>query len=536
MQGKKKFEPRLFVNFRLPDHIPDDNFYKVIKSKLNLQFVYKMTKDVYSHTGRPSLDPVVFFKCLLIGYFENISTDRALERAIQMRLDLLYFIDHDIGERAPDHSTICKTRRRIPIDVFESVFNHILGLCVESGMVQGNIQAIDTAYINANAALDKMVEIRMIDRDPSAYLKEVTSQDEPNQDEIDQANKRLKKSQQTLERYTEYRKERYTHLEGGKDHKKNKRRFLSNATHQSKTDPDARIAKKSGKPRMLCYSALMGVDTKENVITHISAEYASKKDSRLLLDATESTMDRLEMFGLEVDTVLADAGFSSGENYYVLNHWDVNSYIPVHGQFKSHREGFEYDKKGNRYICKNGKILSFKGIGKSGGYDKMRYISTKLDCDQCPFREGCVDSRGIKKIEHTIYRDEYDEMIDRLKSEKGRASYALRMQTVEPVFGTLQQHYGLRWINTRGKESAHKVLLMAGSALNLRKWVKKWIENGQKRSIFDILPTRRFMIAVVIRMKKIILRGCDDTQGLMARAVGVWKRAQYLQSHGSLPA
>ncbi len=123
MQGHKKFTPKLFLNFCLPDHIPDDNFYKVLKEHSDLSFVYKSTKELYSHTGKPSIDPVVFFKCLLIGYLENICFDRALERAIKLRLDLLYFIDHDIGESPPDHSTICKTRKRIPTEVFEEVFN-----------------------------------------------------------------------------------------------------------------------------------------------------------------------------------------------------------------------------------------------------------------------------------------------------------------------------------------------------------------------------------------------------------------------------
>jgi transposase len=64
-------------------------------------------------------------------------------------LDLLYFIDHDIGEAPPDHSTICKTKKRIPTDVFEKVFSHILGLCIQAGLVKGEIQSIDTAYIPA---------------------------------------------------------------------------------------------------------------------------------------------------------------------------------------------------------------------------------------------------------------------------------------------------------------------------------------------------------------------------------------------------
>jgi hypothetical protein len=122
------------------------------------------------------------------------------------------------------------------------------------------------------------------------------------------------------------------------------------------------------------------------VITHISVEYSSKRDSRLLLDASND--EQTEMFGLNVYTILADAGFSSGENYYVLNHWKLDAYIPIHGQYKSKRDGFKYDKKRNLYICKNNKKLPFKGIGKSGGYDKMRYVSSRKDCNHCPYWEG----------------------------------------------------------------------------------------------------------------------------------------------------
>lgn len=498
MQGKKQFTPKLFLNFCLPDQIPDDNFYKVLKEQLDLSFVYQSTKDLYSHTGKPSIDPVVFFKCLLIGYLENLCSDRALERAIRLRLDLLYFIDHDIGESPPDHSTICKTRKRIPIEIFEEVFNHILKLCVESGLVKGSIQSIDTAYINANASLDKMVEVKMLERDPKEYLEELKSQDSSAQvyghDDEEMAKRRMKKSQQSLERYTEYRKQRYTEQDGGKDHRKNKRRFLSNATHMSATDPDARVAKKSGKPRMLCYSSLLGVDTQSNVITHISAEHANRKDSRYLMKATNEVKERLEKLGLKVETILADAGFSSGENYAALNKIGVKSFVPLHGGYKPVREGFTYDAESDVYTCSAGKALNFVHIGKAGGYYKKRYYSKKKICDQCPQRIGCVGKRGFKKIEHTIYRKEYDEMIERLKSEEGKRSYALRMQSVEPVFGTLQQHYGLRWINARGKSNAHKIMLMAACALNIKKVVK----NKLKRAL-----NRLYLVSVLLwRMRE----------------------------------
>lgn len=482
MQGSKNFQPKMFVNFRLDEHIPKDDFYRILKSTLDLTFIRKKTQFCYaSKMGRPSLDPVVFFKIVIVGYLENICSDRALERMISNRLDLRFFIDYDLDEKVPDHSTICKTRQRIPTEIFEDVFNHILLLCVKQGLVDGKFQSIDSAYITANASIDRLTESKLIDRDPQEYLQEIKQQDGANfaygENAIKQAEKRMKKTQTHLENQRRYRKNKITKQDGGKPHRKNKRKFLSNATHQSSTDPDARIAKKNGKPRMLCYSSMMGVDSKHNVITHMSAELAHKKDSRYLIKTAKATQERLGKMGTKIDTILADAGFSSGENYATLEALDLNFYIPVHGTYKDKREGFEYDPLEDVYICEKNHKLEYRQTDKSGGYTKKRYLSRKKVCNKCPLRDQCVGSRGHKEISHTVYRKQYDDMIAKLKTDQGQESYALRMMTVEPVFGTLQQHYGLRWINTRGLDLANKVMLMAASAVNLKKLIKSRLNN-----------------------------------------------------------
>ena len=245
----------------------------------------------------------------------------------------------------------------------------------------------------------------------------------------------------------------------------------------SDTDPDARIAKKSGKPRMLCYSAIMSVDTKHNVITHMAAKRSHKKDSRYLIDTVKQTKERLLKLGVNMQKVLADAGFSSGENYATLERMKFEAFIPVHGTYKADREGFLYDAQKDVYTCVKGHQLEYRQTDKSGGYIKKRYLSRKKVCNKCPLKNQCVGHRGYKEISHTIYKKQYDQMIQRLKSDDGKSSYALRMMTVEPVFGTLQQHYGLRWINTRGIDLANKVMIMAACALNLKKLVKNSCEN-----------------------------------------------------------
>ena len=102
MQGSKNFQPKMFVNFRLDEHVPEDNFYRILKGLLDLSFIRKKTQFSYAtKMGRPSLDAVVFFKIVLAGYLENICSDRALERMVNLRLDLRYFIDYDIDYKVP---------------------------------------------------------------------------------------------------------------------------------------------------------------------------------------------------------------------------------------------------------------------------------------------------------------------------------------------------------------------------------------------------------------------------------------------------
>ena len=475
----------MFVNFRLDEAVPEDNFYKILKKHLNLNFIYKETESVYSHTGRPGIDPVVFFKMVLAGYLENICTDRKLEREFQNRLDLRYFIDYDLDEPIPDHSTICKTRKRIPREVFDKVFDHILKMCVDSGMVQGTTQSIDSAYINANASLDSLDETKLIDRDHDEYLREVFEQDVPDTMTDQDKAARVNKLQKDLEMHARSRQKKYDIFTGPK--RNSKGRTYSNATHRSLTDPDARIATKPGKPRMLCYTSTMAVDTQENIITNISAEHASKKDSQLLIRNTKRVMARLEEQGLKVSTILADAGFSSGENYKMLNDLNIEALIPVHGTYVTHRGDFKYDGRRNAFICPNGQVLKPTYYRKAEGRPTAVYRSKKKQCDKCPLRNKCVNKKGVKEISSTPYKRQYERMLKRLRTRKGKELYLKRMHTVEPVFGSLQQYYGLRRMSVRGRNNANKVMLMVAAAFNLKKWVKNMLRREENNQLNTIL-------------------------------------------------
>ena len=166
MQGRKNYTEKLFLSFRLSDRIPGENFYRRLRETLDLSFLYKDTKELYGKTGNPSIDPVVFFKLLITGYLENITSDRKLVEHCSMRMDVLYFLGFDIDEDLPWHSTISSTRQLYPESLFEKLFNKVFALCVDSGMVSGHTQAVDSAPIKANASMESVV--------PNTKCKKIT--------------------------------------------------------------------------------------------------------------------------------------------------------------------------------------------------------------------------------------------------------------------------------------------------------------------------------------------------------------------------
>jgi hypothetical protein len=177
---------------------------------------------------------------------------------------------------------------------------------------------------------------------------------------------------------------------------------------------------------------------------------------------------------LLIENIIADANYSSGENYKYLEKQDITGFIPVHGGFKNLREGFVYDEQKNTFTCPNNKELLYKRTfnGSAGGF-KKEYRASAKDCGVCSLRSSCLTGKSKeKKIEITIHHKAYRKAYERQRSWLGRKMKRVRSVTVEPVFGQLIQYGGLRKINTRGKSQANKCMIMAAIAHNLKKLLK----------------------------------------------------------------
>ena len=478
MQGKKLFTPQLFVSVNLLDMVPKDNIYRRIEKELDLQFIYKATKKYYGKEGQESIDPVVFFKILLVGYLNNINSDRHLIAYCSDSLSIRLFLGYDVHESLPWHSTISRTRGLYGEELFLDLFKQVLKMCVSKGMVRGKRQAVDSVFIKANASMDSLVEKEVLD-DASAFVNEL---EENSEFKTTSTRKKL------VEQHHDWKKEAYKdqpnpNFNGDKvDEYGNliRPKFVSNHTHYSPTDTDAKVSVKPGKARQLNYFGQIAVDDAHHVITGACSDFANKRDSQCIEKIVALTEANLNENDIDLEELLADGGYSSGEALAYLHKKNIDAYIPNFGQYKPVREGFIFNKELNQYQCtkegSNKAILLFKGERTdSKGYTKLTYRSSESDCKECPLRaECCGKTTKYKKIDNSIHKEHYDRMHQKLTQNPryARKMVRVRSKTVEPVIGTLVNFTNMKRVNTRGIRNANKQVLMASLTYNLKKYLR----------------------------------------------------------------
>src|SRR5215204_1290079 len=141
----------------LEDLVPEDNFYRRLEARLNLSFVRDLVAALYAKGGRPSVDPVVFFKLQLLMFFEDIRSERQLMGVVSDRLSLRWYLGYELHEPLPDHSSLTRIRERYGLLVFRRFFERIVEECIEAGLVWGEELFFDATKVEANASMASRV-------------------------------------------------------------------------------------------------------------------------------------------------------------------------------------------------------------------------------------------------------------------------------------------------------------------------------------------------------------------------------------------
>ena len=466
MQGKKPFLDQEVTRFRLSELVPPHNLYRRLAEWVDWSFLYAETRALYSHTGQPSLDPVVFFKLVLVGRLENLLSDRRLMEHCALRLDILFFLGYEVDEELPWHSTVSRTHQLFPASVFERLFEHVFRQCVDQGLVAGDTQTVDSAPVKANASLESLREkdfltsptLNVTGREPLLESTPAAAQLVAPAHQLRRVATRQAKRQQATGRL-------------GGTHPK--ARLVSNKTHYSTTDPEARISVKPGKARALNYLCSLAVDTATGIISYVQADLADSRDSVHLPGLVQQLHALLTRHKLPFHAVVADAGYSNGFNYAFLEQRAITPWIPVFGRYKPFIAGFTYLPEANAYRCPAGKQLPFRNYSVSlNGNWLKNYRAAYRNCQSCPLKPTCVPSATQKKLVRSPFDAAYFRAWQRQQSRAGQRMRRVRQGTVEPVFGHLLHQYGLRRLNVRGHADAHKTMLLTAVAYNLKKLLK----------------------------------------------------------------
>src|ERR671939_835713 len=170
MMGEKIFQPKGHYHLNLEERIPADHLLRQVAAVVDFSFVRRLTARFYSHTGKPSIDPVVLFKMTLIGYLYGITSERRLADELRLNLAFMWFIGYDLDEMPPDHSVLSKARRRFGVTVYQAFFTGIMRQCERAGLIDGRTLYLDSTLVKANAALGS--------RAARALVAQLTSVDE----------------------------------------------------------------------------------------------------------------------------------------------------------------------------------------------------------------------------------------------------------------------------------------------------------------------------------------------------------------------
>jgi hypothetical protein len=407
-------------------------------------------------------------------------------------------------------------------------------MCIVKGMVSGKRQAIDSAYIKANASMDSLMEKEVVDSSQD-YLDELNENDD-DQNHNDKKPTVTRQKKEQVEQHHAWKKKAYKDMPGSRvkespdtDENGNliRPKYLSNHTHYSPTDRDARISTKPGKPRLLNYLGQISVDTKSYVICGAMGDYADKRDSQSLPGILTKTIDNLKPHDIKIEEALTDSGYSSGDALRFLEFQGITGYIPNFGQYKPFREGFTYDPENDHYTCSQGVLLIYKKThADARGNVKKQYRSSRTHCKACPLRGTCIGKSFEKTIEDCIDKPYYDRMHERMQSNKAKIMRKIRQSTVEPVLGTLLNFMNMRRVNTRGIELANKHVLLAATVYNLKKYMN-YVQRTARAAAMEALKItenklKSFIFTLFVALRALLSRKERNSMICNSILIKVW--------------
>jgi transposase len=443
MMGRlKREQEQLFYSFCLDEAVPDDHAVRAIAAVLDLSWVHGELAPYYSLLGRPSIDPALMIRMLIVGYVFAIRSERALCREVQVNLAYRWFCGLSIEDRLPDHSAFSRARneRFRDSNIFRSVFERVVEACIAAGLVGGEGFAVDASLIAADANKQRSIPGKDWDKNRTP----------------EKASRAVKEYVATLDAAAFGAASDVTP------------KFVS------PSDPAAQWTGAMRGPAFFAYADNYLIDVRFGVIMDVEASRAIRQAE---VGAAKTMIERTEeRYDIKPKRLVADTAYGSGPNLnWLVKDKDIAPHIPVIDKSKREdgtfsREDFRFDKERNVYVCPANKTLTTTGSVIDDG-ETLRYLASTSDCRNCLLKVRCCPKAPFRRIPRSVYEEARDVARALAKTEAFEKSRRERKR-VEMLFAHLKRILKLGRLRLRGPRGAQDEFTLAAIAQNLRRLAK----------------------------------------------------------------
>src|SRR5215211_2070429 len=484
------------ISVSLEQLVPADHFYRHLEATLDLAFVREWVQDCYATRGRPSSDPVVFFKLQLSMFFAGLRSERRLIDTASLHLADRWYLGYGLEEPLPDHSSLTRIRQRLGLPIFQRFFEHVVDLCQQSGLLWGRELFFDATKVRANAALNSVVPRFYLQAKQQAqmHLAELFAADAatatdaaaapgtPPAEEQDAADAldtpppvqlpTALTPEQTARLATEHQAVWKLLDRRGLDAERGASSSYQRMTdlRASPTDPDAALMNDGRRPALGYHDHYVVDGGRARIILAALVTPADVMENTPLLDLLWRVRFR---WHLRPKRVVGDTTYGTVENIQAVEEAGIRAYVPLpnwdqrtpfYGPSR-----FTYDRERDEYRCPEGHPLSRFTAKYTEGVTVYR--ADAATCNACPVKAACTTSEHGR----TLHRSFQAEYLERVQAYHERPGYlkAMRKRSVwvEPLFGEAKQWLGLRQFRLRGLDMVNMEALLVATGQNLKRWL-----------------------------------------------------------------
>jgi len=497
MMGHRSKRFKLFTETNLEALLPADNFYRQLEAKLDLSFVRELVRDCYEALGRPSIDPVVFFKLQLIAFFEGVASERRLMEMARLNLAHRWYLGYDLDEPLPDHSSLSKIRSRYGVEAFQRFFERIVELCVEAGLVEGEELYFDATRVEANASMNSLrphlsleaarEHVRMVFEEDHAQKEPSPPEPPPQEDRQEAATGNSTKTGEAS--FFQRMIERYRHARRGPLwQKKNYVRTADLAV--SATDPDAKPMRNTRSKAKLGYHSQYVVDGgRARIILATLVTSAAVMENSPMLDLVRWVRFR---WHLRPKQATGDTAYATLENIKGLEDDGIKAYMPLPNWSRRPgyygQEEFTYLPERDVYVCPQGQELARK---RSSRADNAHfYRADAWACNACPAQSACTNSAKGRTIRRPFDQGYVERVRSYHETRACKRAIKKRQVWVEPLFAEAKTLHGLRRFHLRGIEKVNMEDLMIAAGQNLKRLLRHMGTGPASQALLTALSIR----------------------------------------------